>query len=460
MYPLRKCVWWLLPLLMLGCQRQAPSSSVAQLANSSGDHVRRDWLLPSSPGAAQPNLASTPDGRLLLTWISSVPGRRKALQFDAWGRDDRWQGAPRTIAVGDSLLASWANPPQVAATADGALWVHWLQNTGEGTTAHLMLSRSADSGFNWSAPVQVDDDIPDTELGFASLWRASRSSIGIAWLESSPSDASPSDAGTPDKSALAAHAMSASNDHGQPQEAKPTVLHASVFDGYLRRGSEQSLVDAMACDCCRTAVGAASTGALLVYRDRTAAEIRDISAVRFDGTRWSAPSPVHVDGWKMTGCPVNGPAIATDGNDAVVAWYTAAGDKPAVKLARSRDGGAHFQSVVVLEEGDAVQGRVAVAMDARQIWALWMREDATGRSLWLARYAPDLSRQLQRMQVSKLQGRGNAGGYPQVSLRNGVAYVVWTDLIDGAPQLRGAIYETAPVPNPTTASEPTSTPTS
>jgi hypothetical protein len=445
---LRNCMWWLLPLAMLGCQGEAPSSAVTQAATSSGDHAGRDWLLPSSPGAAQANLVRTPDGRLLLSWISSVPGRRKALQFDAWGDDGRWQGAPRTIVVGDSLVASWANPPQIAATADGALWVQWLQKAGEG--AHLMLSRSADGGFNWSAPMQIDDDIPDAELGFAALWPASRSSIGLLWLESSASGA-----GVPGTAAHATHAMPAPHDHASGE--RPTTLHAAIFDDALRRGAGQDVIDTMACDCCRTAVAPTASGALLVYRDRTAAEIRDIAAVRFDGARWSAPIPVHADGWKMTGCPVNGPSVATDGDTAIVAWYTAADDKPAVKLARSRDGGGHFDAPVVLEQGDAVQGRVAVALDAQQVWALWMREDATGRSLWLARYAPDLSRQLQRVQVAKLHSRGNASGYPQLALLDGSAHVVWTDLVDGAPQLRGAIYEAAAAV-PATASAPASTP--
>ena len=446
---LRNCMWWLLPLALFGCQREAPSSAVTQAATSGGDYAGRDWLLPSSPGAAQAHLMRTPDGRLLLSWISSIPGRRKALQFDAWGDDGRWQGAPRTIVVGDSLVASWANPPQIAATADGALWVQWLQKAGEG--AHLMLSRSADSGFNWSAPMQIDDESPDAELGFAALWPASRSSIGIAWLESSAANA-------PAQDAHAGQAMAAAQDQDVSHDGKPTTLRAAVFDGFLRRGAGHGLVDAMACDCCRTAVAPTAGGALLVYRDRTTAEIRDIAAVRFDGARWSAPVPVHADGWKMSGCPVNGPSVAADGDTAIVAWYTAADDKPMVKLARSGDAGAHFDPAVVLDQGDAVQGRVAVALDAQRVWVLWMREDASGQSLWLARYAPDLSRRLQRVQVGKLHSGGNASGYPQLAVLDGAAHVVWTDVVDGAPQLRGAIYE-AVAAVPAAASAPASTAT-
>ena len=41
--------------------------------------------------------------------------------------------------------------------------------------------------------------------------------------------------------------------------------------------------------------------------------------------------------------------------------------------------------------------------------------------------------------MAKLQGRGKATGFPQLALHNGHAYVVWTDIVDGAPHLRGAI---------------------
>jgi hypothetical protein len=179
-------------------------------------------------------------------------------------------------------------------------------------------------------------------------------------------------------------------------------------------------------------------GALLVYRGRTRDEVRDILASRFDGAAWSKPVPVHADGWIMSACPVNGPAVAARGNDVVVAWYTAAQDTPSIRLARSRDAGDHFDAPVTVESGEAVQGRVAVALDAQQAWVAWIREDARGQSLWLARYAPDLSRELQRVEVAKLQGRGRGTGFPQLVVRGDGAWLAWTDAVAGVAQLKGA----------------------
>jgi hypothetical protein len=45
--------------------------------------------------------------------------------------------------------------------------------------------------------------------------------------------------------------------------------------------------------------------------------------------------------------------------------------------------------------------------------------------------------------VAKLQGRGRATGYPQIALRNGDAYIAWTDIVDGSPRLRGAVLTPA-----------------
>lgn len=412
--PLAIC---LAAIAVVGCQR-APHAGATSGAGHAA-YAPQDWRLPTSPGAAQPGLLATADGRILLSWIDSAVGRRNALQFAIWDGSGQWQSNPRTIVVGDSLVTDAANAPQLGATADGALWVEWLQKNGDANQA-LQISRSADGGFNWSAPVQVSLAATGTDLGFASLWPASPTGIGLAWLDGGAASAET------DAAARPAHATAA------------TRLRAALFDASLRR-TDGADVDAMVCDCCRTAVSVATRGAVLAYRDRTPAEIRDIATTRFDGRQWTQPRPVHADRWVMPGCPVNGPSIAAQGNEVVVAWYTAAGGQPTVLLARSRDGGDTFAAPVVLDQGSAVLGRVAVARDASQAWVAWLREDATGQSVWLARYTPDLSKPLQRVRLATLHGRGRVTGFPQLAVQGGSAYVVWTDAEDRATQLHGAI---------------------
>lgn len=394
-----------------------------------GDLAIEAWPLPAMPGSAQPDLAKAPDGRVLLSWINSGGGRRPALQIAEFYADGHWEG-PRTVAVGNSMFTNWADTPHIVATADHALWTHWLQKSAAAPYAYdVMLVRSLDHGMNWSAPRTVHDDGTRTEHGFVSMWAQGEGSLGVAWLDGrNTAEADPSKA---HDDPVKGHAEVHGDDHG----GGAMTLRAAVFDANLRVSAETEL-DAMTCDCCQTDVAATAGGAVLVYRDRDEHEIRDIHAVRFDGKAWSKPVRVHADDWKMPACPVNGPSVAAQGNEVAVAWYTAAGDKPAVELARSGDGGATFAEPVTVDTGIATQGRVAVAIDAHQVWIVWMREEAGKQSLWLARYAPDLSKERQRIKLADLQGKGRATGFPKLVLDGAAAHVVWTDAIDGTPTLR------------------------
>ena len=406
--------------LLAGCAAEVEAPKPVLV----GDIAIEAWPLPAMPGTASPDLSRAPDGRLLLSWISEVPGRRPAFQFAEHLPDRGWQTA-RTIAVGNSMFVNWADTPHISATPDRALWAHWLQKSADAPYAYdVMLVRSLDHGMNWSAPRKVHDDATTTEHGFVSMWAQDDGLLGMAWLDGRNTGAGAHAAEHDDHEA----------DHGA--ERGPMTLRAAVFDANMA-DRDAAQIDADVCDCCQTDVATTRDGALLVYRDRTKDEIRDIYATRFDGKTWSTPKPVHADGWKMPACPVNGPSVAALDRQAVVAWYTGANDEVAVKLAVSTDAGATFGKPLVLDKGPDVAGRVAVAIDAKQVWVVWLREVKGAQSLWLARYSPDLSKEIQRTKLADVNGRGRATGMPKLVLDGAVAHVVWTDVVDGTPQLKG-----------------------
>jgi hypothetical protein len=214
------------------------------------------------------------------------------------------------------------------------------------------------------------------------------------------------------------------------------TLRAASYDASGKRSDAE--LDASTCDCCQTDSAVVGDTVLLAYRDRAEGEIRDIAVARFADGAWQAPVKVHDDQWMMPACPVNGPAIAARGDQAWVAWYTAAGGAPAVRLARSGDGGRHFDAPRELARGDAPQGRVDVAADADGVWVSWVEEHAGAQSLWLARFDPGLAAETWRGKVADIAGRGRATGFPRLQLRDGAAWLAWTEVVAGKPRLRGA----------------------
>ncbi len=415
----------LLALALAACGRDAPAPGAGPALAPEAPSERVEWPLPATgPGSSAPDLVAGADGHLVLSWVNSREGRRHVFQFSRFDpAAQAWRSAPATIAIGNRMFVNWADTPHVLPTADGALWAHWLQRSGEGAYAYdVVLARSRDGGANWGAPLVPHDDGTQTEHGFVSMWPQG-DGIGLAWLDGRNTGA-PGHAG---------HDAG----HDGHTGGRPMTLRAALFDAAMRKTAEQE-IDASVCDCCQTAAAVTARGPVVVYRGRTDGEVRDILVTRFDGSAWRAPQAVHDDAWVMPACPVNGPSAAARGDALVVGWYTAPDGASRVRLARSDDAGDSFADPVELDSGAEVQGRIAVALDDTQAWAVWLREDGEGaQSLWLSRRSADLGTEYERVELARLEGRGRATGFPQLQLAGRDAYVVWTDVIDGAPQLRG-----------------------
>ncbi|HET8818953.1 MAG TPA: sialidase family protein [Xanthomonadaceae bacterium] len=395
-------------------QAEASGAAAAAATAETPLHVAT-WTLPAPDGAAQPDLVAAPDGTLLLSWIEPR-GDGHVLRFAR--HDGGSWSTPRTIAAGDDWFVNWADTPHLAATADGALWAHWLRKSAAATYAYdVVLTRSGDGGDTWSEPLAVNQDGTPTEHGFVAMWPAGASSLGIAWLDGR---------------------ATAGGGHGGHGAGGMMTLRTARFDASLARHDETRL-DASACDCCQTSAAMTADGPVVAYRDRTHAEIRDIAVIRQVAGQWQDPRIVHADGWKMPACPVNGPGLDARGDDVVVAWYTGAGGTPHVRVAASNDRGASFGAPVDVDAGENVQGRLAVALGDGGAWVAWLREDAGGQALRLVRFDPATGSLGRATRVSRVAGKGRGTGFPQLALAGDRAHVVWTDVVDGKPRLRGAI---------------------
>ena len=89
-------------------------------------------------------------------------------------------------------------------------------------------------------------------------------------------------------------------------------------------------------------------------------------------------------------------------------------------MARSQDGGKTFAAPIDVETGDALQGRVDVAMDADATWLVWLREDAKGQAVEVARF-PAKGGAVQRTEIARLSGRGRGTGFPKIAVEAAIS---------------------------------------
>jgi hypothetical protein len=164
----------------------------------------------------------------------------------------------------------------------------------------------------------------------------------------------------------------------------------------------------------------AASGPVVVYRDRSDDEVRDISVVRFYGKAWTEPEPVFSDAWKIEGCPVNGPRIDARGDTVVVAWFSAAGLQPGVKAAYSFDGGASFERPVTIDEGSPI-GRVDVELLEDKAAVSWMEGPRI-----LAVFISTEGVRGQSFLVAE-SSESRVSGFPQMALVGDHLFFAWTD---------------------------------
>ena len=318
-----------LPFLFLACGRSAAPPIPAA-----------EWTLhldplpsPAGDATAQPQLTTSSNG-VILSWLENTSSQT-ALKFSE--RTAAGWSEARLVAFGDDFFTNYADIPSVVRLADRTLVAHWMRMNGASASGYdLRLSRSTDEGRTWSAPFSPHHDGTKTEHGFASLFDTG-GGLGLIWLDgrAMKPGTTPDDEGTGDMGLRAAH-----------------------FDRSWKQLSEEA-VDRRVCECCPTAAAVTTDGPILAYRNRSADEVRDIYVSRFTGDAWTVPAPVHDDGWKIDGCPVNGPAISASGRLVSVAWFTAPKDDGHAFVAFSQDAGRTFSRPVQVDEAGSL-GRVAV----------------------------------------------------------------------------------------------------
>jgi len=357
---------------------------------------------PSGVRSSEPNLHVGSDEKVYLSWVETSEDHITSLYYstinqEVWSQKNK-------ISQGDNWFVNWADFPSMSAFGQGSIASHFLVESGEDTYAYdVNVSISNDQGKSWSNPMTPHTDSTLTEHGFVSMVPYKEEVLAV-WLDGRN------------------YALVQEPDTVPSNEM---TLRSAVIDknGQL---SEELLIDNRVCSCCQTDAALTATGPILVYRDRTEAEIRDISVVRLRNGKWTEPQSVFNDNWEINGCPVNGPAIDVKGDVTAVAWYTQANSVPKVKVAFSTNDGESFDHVVVIRDSNPA-GRVdLIVLEDGSALISWLETELGEATIKACRVNDDGARDQSFIIARSSESRSS--GFPKMVMNNDTVYFAWTEV--------------------------------
>jgi hypothetical protein len=350
--------------------------------------------LPASPGARYPSIDAA-NGRLVVSWVQPGSKDESATIFVTERVGETWD-EPAIVSEDERLMINWADFPEPQILGTDGLAMHWLVRAGGPQFAYGIRLAQRGADRQWSVPVIPHGQDHAAEHGFVSLVPDDASAVDTLWLD------------------------------GREMGRGGTMeLRHARWDPSGRLGPQQ-VIDADVCTCCQTDATRVGENLLVVYRDHAPGEIRDISIVRQGDNGWESPSRFSNDGWQISACPVNGPAIDSAENHVVVAWFTQANDEPKVLARDSTDGGVSWSETRRIDDGDPI-GRVDVTMLAEGAWAVsWIENDETDAAVRVRRYNPEQEEMDESMTLG-LTGAQRDSGFPRIDFDGERLWATWTE---------------------------------
>lgn len=369
------------------------------------EFVKEDLKSPAMSGSGEPDLIFGDDGKLYHTWIAPHTDLGSALTYAAF--DNGSWGHSHIISTGEDWFVNWADFPTMAIAANGEMISHWLQKSAPDTYAYDVRLSHSMHGHEWSPPITPHNDGTQTEHGFVSLLPLDEGRFSVTWLDG--------------RETGGGHGHDDGHGGGGPMTLRTATWGP---DGI----TNDTLLDPMVCDCCPTDAVRLNDKLVVVYRDRSEDEVRDIMMVTGSGDQWSEPKKIHDDNWIIAGCPVNGPAVDAQDGVLAFAWFTQGpdGEEAQVYITHSQDGGRQFGKAFRVDDGRPV-GRVDIA---------YLR-DGKGLVSWLE-LVEDGNQEL-RVRLFGTGGligesftvgvmrEGRSTGMPRMAVYKGDAYLTWTD---------------------------------
>ena len=360
---------------------------------------------PAAPNSHLSRIMSDESGQIYLSWVTEE-GDLARFYYSTLNADD-WS-TPVEISSGADWFVNWADFPMLSVNS-GNKTAHWLRMSAEGTYDYnIEASFFSTENQQWSQARVIHNDGVSAEHGFVSMLPMTENRTMITWLDG--------------------RNTKIGDGYGE------MTLRAGVFDSKGGTVDEWEL-DSRVCDCCQTSSAMTAKGPIVVFRDRSSEEIRDIAAVRYINGKWSEPQLVHEDNWQIAGCPVNGPSVSAHDEKVAVAWFTAKDDLPKVQLVLSDDSGANFGDPILVASSET-NGRVGTSLlDSGKVVVSWIETNADATTIMLSVFSPD-GELLQTAAVAQTSP-SRRSGFPVITSVGERVYISWTDISNG-PSVRVA----------------------
>lgn len=369
--------------------------------------------VPAGSEAAGPRMTSSREGKIALSWME--PDNDGTTLWYATLGVDGWS-SPRAVVGGKDMFVNWADLPSVMHVSGEHWAAHWLEMAGDTTYAyHVVMVQSFDDGISWTEPVKPHADGTPTEHGFVSVF-PSDGGLSAIWLDGR---------------------RMVNEATGDPMDTGMTLRTATLDRQGLLHGEQE--IDDLVCDCCQTDVAVTDSGPVVLYRNRTTEEIRDIHVGRLTGTAWQTGESLHDDDWNIAGCPVNGPAVAASGSRVAAAWFTAAAGHARVQLKFSDDSGRTFGGAIPVASAGVLGHVDTVLLHDGSAVVSWLETGAELARLRVGRFGPDRS-----SEALTVADGVDPRSVPQMALDGDLIVLVWTARQGDKKQIRsGALRPTA-----------------
>ena len=363
---------------------------------------------PAIVGSRYPFISQDKSLNPTMSWFSPSDDGYK-IEYAQYQNGD-WS-SPETIVESSSFFVNWADFPSIITFNGDPVAAHWLKKIEGGTYAYNVEISFRNVDGSWTDPIVPHSDGTPTEHGFVSMVALDHDRVFAVWLDGR------------NMTGMAHGEMNPKADLVDLSTAmtlRSAIIHR---DGSV---SDEHEIDNAVCECCQTSLTRSNNQLIVLYRNRTEHEIRDIyySVYNLETAKWNSPQQLADDGWEIGGCPVNGPQISANGDKVTAVWFTGANDQSRSFMAQSFDGGLTFGEAEQIDGGSSM-GRVGVlsTLDG-STWISWVSAGENPAKIYI-RKVGDNGLDGDAHQVAEIDASRGSGFPKMAETENGIL-MSWT----------------------------------